>query len=423
MRRVVAVVADGHRADFVREAFCPAVVLQTRAGTWFRNHRAIYPSATRASAASFATGCLPGTHGLHGNTMAFDGGGGPVVHDSGKPEFLATMRAALGRTLAVPTTVERVVRAYGPDAAVVCSNASPGAAAFGDPDGHGTLYHRSGSRGPGGAPLVSDPAAGVAKGRDGDRLLTELFCEQILADPKIRYALLWLSEPDTTMHACVLGSAAHEEAIRCADRCIRMVVDRVEQLRALGDDVLLVLGSDHGQETVRDKIPVEQLLVDAGLKESAGSTDVALAQQGPAAHVYLAHHALPREGRVCEFLNSHEWCGRVHRGDELAALGHRPADGLRLSFDMRKYDEPNEFGVPGVTDVVTSPARPGKPRGFGTHGGLGRWERSPFLIITGGGFTDREVQTPSSIIDIAPTALRHLGLPYRAVDGRPLQDP
>lgn len=213
MRRVVAVIADGHRADFVRDELCPTIMAAARAGTWFRNHRGIYPSATRASAASFATGCSPAGHGLHGNTMAFDQGAGPVVHDSGRTEFLDTMREVTGRTLAVPTTVERVVRALGPAAAAVCSNASPGAAAFNDPDRHGTLFHRSGSTAPGGHPIADDPALGVKKGAGGDRTLTELFCERVLMGPEIRYAVLWLSEPDTTMHASVLGSDQHLAAI------------------------------------------------------------------------------------------------------------------------------------------------------------------------------------------------------------------
>jgi hypothetical protein len=422
MRRVVAVIADGHRADFVRDEVCPTIMAAARSGTWFRNHRGIYPSATRASAASFATGCSPAGHGLHGNAMAFDEGVGPIVHDSGRPEFLDKMREVTGRTLAVPTTVERVARAFGPAAAAVCSNASPGAAAFNDPDRHGTRFHRSGSLGPGGRPLADDPALGVKKGPGGDRALTELFCEAVLTNKEMRYGVLWLSEPDTTMHASVLGSDRHLEAISGADRCIRLVVETVLRLRAQGDDVLLLLGSDHGQETVREKIPVQRLLIGAGLKEGDDSTDIAIAQQGSGAHVYFAQHALDRETKVHEFLRSQDWCGELFRGAELMPLGQRPEGGLRLSFSMRKYDEPNELGVPGVTDVVTSAAKPGKPEGFGSHGGLGAFERSPFLVANGGGFRlGREERTATSLLDIAPTALRHLGLPVEGVEGVALQ--
>ena len=38
----------------------------------------VFPSTTRTSAASIATGCLPARHGLLGNTMAIDEGDGLV---------------------------------------------------------------------------------------------------------------------------------------------------------------------------------------------------------------------------------------------------------------------------------------------------------------------------------------------------------
>ena len=47
-------------------------------------------------------------------------------------------------------------------------------------------------------------------------------------------------------------------------------------------------------------------------------------------------------------------------------------------------------------------------------------EQSPFLFISGGGFVPGPRHTRSSLIDIAPTVLRHLGLPTTGMDGRAL---
>jgi arylsulfatase A-like enzyme len=58
--------------------------------------------------------------------------------------------------------------------------------------------------------------------------------------------------------------------------------------------------------------------------------------------------------------------------------------------------------------------------GFGQHGGLGANEQSPFLIVCGGGFAPGAYSTRSSLIDIAPTVLRHLGHHHAGTDGRPL---
>ena len=45
------------------------------------DHRAVFPSVTRVSAASIATGCHPVRHGLHGNRMALPEEGGFKVRE------------------------------------------------------------------------------------------------------------------------------------------------------------------------------------------------------------------------------------------------------------------------------------------------------------------------------------------------------
>ncbi len=54
-------------------------------------------------------------------------------------------------------------------------------------------------------------------------------------------------------------------------------------------------------------------------------------------------------------------------------------------------------------------------------GGLGPYEQHPILFIGGGGFrAGTRCESPSSAVDIAPTVLRHLGLPFDGMDGAPL---
>jgi predicted AlkP superfamily pyrophosphatase or phosphodiesterase len=64
---VVIVICDGHRPDFVSEETTPHMARLRQAGTWFADHRGIFPSATRASSASIATGCwIAWTEGQYG---------------------------------------------------------------------------------------------------------------------------------------------------------------------------------------------------------------------------------------------------------------------------------------------------------------------------------------------------------------------
>ncbi|MEO1093182.1 MAG: alkaline phosphatase family protein, partial [Pseudomonadota bacterium] len=284
MQRVVIVICDGHRDDFVRPDLCPTIARASRSGRRFRNHKGIYPSATRASVASFATGCWPGAHGLAGNTLALDEGDGLALYDAGHPSIFDALRRVHGRPLRRPTTSARVVDAAGKGvASLIVSNGSPGAARFHDPLHHGKLLNRAGSFAPGGA-TIETPVAISGRGADADRAAAILFCDALLSDPRIIYAVLWLCEPDTTMHETELGSADHHAAIAAADACVGLVVDTVAELQERGDDVLLLVGSDHGQETVAEAIPVEQLLIDAGLKESRGSPELVVAPQGSSGH-------------------------------------------------------------------------------------------------------------------------------------------
>lgn len=425
-RRVVLVICDGHRPDFVGPEYCPAIAGLAGRGRWFERHRGIFPSVTRASSASIATGCPPAKHGLHGNRMALADGAGYAVHDAGRPDFVARMRRAFGRTpgaptLAVPTLAERLAEVGG---AVVYSNVSPGAAYFQDPDGHGHVYHRAGVLGPGLVPIDTDFP--ITPDIAGDAAMTERFCAEVVLGRRPALAVLWLANPDKTMHANPLGSPAHLAAIRAADACVARVAAAVAGLRAEGEAVALLVGSDHGQETTRRVVPVERLIAEAGFKAAPDSREIVVATQGTAALVYMTEAAAGAQGvqALAQWLARQDWCGAVLDAARLGAVGLAAADGLRLGISMAKDDGVNAYGVPGLSDVaVRFDAGEGESQaGNGQHGGLGAFEQRPFLVATGPGFRAGSVErAPSSILDIAPTVLAHLGHAADGLTGRPLQ--
>lgn len=414
-RRAILFVADGHRDDFLRPDLCPNLAGFSETGRRFHNHTGNFPSATRASAASIATGCWPGTHGLHGNTMGLPGAGGTVIHDVGDPAFVGSLRAAFGRTLRVPTLAERLAPVGG---ALIASNVSPGAAYFHDPDGHGHVVHRAGSFGPGRRPLGEDEAPVVSHDAAGDRALCDWFCDRMTGEDGPALGVLWLSDPDLSMHADALGSARHLAGVAAADACFGKLRDSVDAMRAAGDDVLLIACSDHGQETVIGHVAIGDELVAAGLKDSATSTEVAVAPQGGSGLIYLAGDGVGRLDEITAFLTAHPHVGEVFPGAAMRAVGQVEGDGLAIAFSMARDSQENENGVSGRIWVCTSDSKPGKPVGRGSHGGLGRWERHPFLIAGGGRFAPGTNEYGRTrLIDIAPTILRHLGQPRDGMDG------
>jgi len=417
MRRAVLVICDSLRRDLITEATAPTLAALAPAVANFASCSAVFPSVTRVTSACIATGCRPASHGLLGNNMVLDEGDGLICLSAGKPEFRERMRRATGSTLRRPALAERVASHGG---SIVMSNVSAGAAYFQDPDGHGWVYHRAGSFEPGLAPVAPGERLAIEQGNAGDAAMTDRFCEEVLKARRPALAVLWLSEPDYTGHRAPLGSPVHLDAIAGADRCVGQVLRTVEAL-ADGEEVLLVVGSDHGMETTRRTIPIDRLLVEAGLKSAVDSRDVVVAPNGTAALISRSRIARATVDDLRRFIERQDWADRVFTGRELAALGLPVDEALAVAVTLRADDRPNEFGIGGHSDIAFDAESTLDYTGCGQHGGLGANEQRPFLFVRGPGFAPGRRDDPGvSPLDIAPTVLQHLGLPWDGVDGRPL---
>lgn len=419
-RRAVILILDGLRRDFVKTSTTRRLSEARADFAWFANHRSVFPSTTRVSAACIATGCEPGRHGLFGNSVVLRKNERLAHFDVGKPGFLDELRCLTGKTLHMPTLAERLASDGG---SVVFSNVSPGAAYIQDPDGHGYVYHRAGSYGPGRVPVGDDGALVVTPDPTGDWAMTERFCQEVLQDRRPALAVLWLGEPDHTQHAVPLGSPLHLAALETADRCADHVIETCTRLADdNGDDVLLVIGSDHGHQTVRREIDIAAELAAAGFAEEIANADLAIASNGTAALIYVDHPAAPRKVEIAAFLKEQDWVDCVHEAADLPAIGLSASGCLAIAISMRQYSDVNEHGVAGLSDVAVTPEDAGSRSGRGQHGGHGDHEQAPFLMIRGTGFEPGEERDqPTSLIDIAPTVLRHLRVAHNDMDGFPLQ--
>ncbi|MCS0495849.1 alkaline phosphatase family protein [Ancylobacter sp. MQZ15Z-1] len=424
MRRAVIVILDGLRRDFVDEHRTPALAALSARAEYFPGYRSAFPSATRVVSSTLATGCWPARHGLAGNTMALIEEGRLVRHDAGHPDFLQHKRSVTGASLAVPTLAQRVARQGGAKTggAVIFNNVSPGAAYAHDPDGHGRVYHRAGSFGPGRMPLAD--GLDVTLDAGGDRIMTHRFVNEALVPGGPALAVLWLGEPDHVQHSAPLGSPEHLGVLKAADANLARVVTAVDALRAAGEDVLLIAGSDHGHETVSGIVDIEDELVAAGLKAAPDSDDVVVCANGTAALVYLHPDHDGRRDRLGDFLASRPWAGAVMDADTLPSVGQVAAGGLAFAVSMKGDNRPNAFGVPGSCLAVKPQGGKADRLGFGQHGGLNAHEQAPVLVVDGPGFAaGGRRDAPVAVVDIAPTVLTHLGLPAAGMDGAALQLP
>lgn len=346
--------------------------------------------------------------------MALVEDGRIVVHNAGVASFRQTLRRVTGQTLRMPTLAERLAPVGGQ---IAYSNVSPGAAYFLDPDHFGIVRHRAGSFGPGGVPLNGEGHLDVSHDLDGDMVTAQRFCRELVPADGVKLGILWLANPDLTLHHDALGSPQHLHALKVTDELVTMVV---EAIRAHEDrfDTLLLIGSDHGHETIGRSIHVGNWLSANGLEVEVRQGRVGVASQGTSALLYATADARPALQSLLPRLEREPWAGAILTGEALAQTGLF-ADTLVAAVDTARHEEVNPYGVTGTRWLIEDGE--GTPEiGCGHHGGLGPGETRPFLTVVHPDFGAGLVERPTSLVDIAPTILHFLGLPADGMDGRPI---
>ena len=253
----------------------------------------------------------------------------------------------------------------------------------------------------------------------GDRAMTARFCDEVLRRDRPAVAVLWLTDPDHTLHGAPLGSPQHLAALHGAETCVAAVVDTVAGLRREGADVLLAVGSDHGQETIGDGIDVDAWLAQQGLAAEVAAGSIAVAGQGTAAVLYATPTARAGLLGVLDRLRAEPWVDEVIAEEGLGRLGYAPSGGIVAAINMARQPEANDYGVPGRRWVAVEDGK-SAPIGWGQHGGWGPDETRPFLLLNAPSLAPGEIQQSTSLVDIAPTLLDFLGLPADDMDGRSL---
>src|SRR6266498_5926013 len=288
-RHVVVVVWDGMRLDFVSEENTPALWKLAKEGVIFRNHHAVYPSATNVNGTAMVTGVYPSKNGIIANHVYR-----PEI-DSKHPVDVETPAVVEkgdelsdGKYISVPTIPELVQKAGG--RTLIASAKTVGlllnrkygvrrqVGAFPRPDKmsprgkrqHVTAVQNSvtlfaGKSLPSDAlaPIVAAlgpfPSAHLQK----DSWTTKALIDVLWKDGIPAFSILWLGEPDLTEHETAPGAPAALAAIKSSDENLAAVLSALDQRDARGrTDVFIV--SDHGFSTIKRSVDLRRILNDAG---------------------------------------------------------------------------------------------------------------------------------------------------------------
>ena len=453
-RHVVVVVWDGMRPDFVTEQNTPTLWKLAREGITFRNHHAVYPSATMVNGTAIVTGIYPGRSGIIANHVYR-----PDIdpHHSIDVELPAVVKkgdeVSGGKYILVPTIAELVQHAGG--RTVIASAKTVGLlldrqADVGTAKNCVTLF--AGKSLP--AEIIPSITATLGPFPSGhlqqDAWTTKAMTDCFWKDGVPALSVLWLGEPDLTQHESAPGAPAALAAIKSADENLAAVLSALDQRDARGrTDVFIV--SDHGFSTIKRSVDLRRILNDAGFtakieelriakdgNQSAGGIrdktefndqpkpgDIMLAANGGSVLFYVVGHDKKLIRRLVEFLQQSDFAGVIFtKGPMEGTFGLTQAliqsgDAPDVVMAFRWTDLQNQFGVTGEIDADWQRAA-----GKGTHATLSRFDMHNTLIAAGPDFKRGQTDDlPTGNVDLVPTILQILGIkvPHQ-MDGRILSE-
>ena len=453
-RHVVVVVWDGMRPDFVTEQNTPTLWKLAREGITFRNHHAVYPSATMVNGTAIVTGVYPGKNGIIANHVYR-----PDIdpHHSIDVELPAVVKkgdeVSGGKYILVPTIAELVQHAGG--RTVIASAKTVGLlldrqADVGTAKNCVTLF--AGKSLP--AEIIPSITATLGPFPSGhlqqDAWTTKAMTDCFWKDGVPTLSVLWLGEPDLTQHESAPGAPAALAAIKSADENLAAVLSALDQRDARGrTDVFIV--SDHGFSTIKRSVDLRRILNDAGFtakieelriakdgNQSAGGIrdktefndqpkpgDIMLAANGGSVLFYVVGHDKKLIRRLVEFLQQSDFAGVIFTKEPMegtfgltqALIQRGDAPDVVMAF--RWTDLQNQFGVTGEIDADWQRAA-----GKGTHATLSRFDMHNTLIAAGPDFKRGQTDDlPTGNVDLVPTILQILGIkvPHQ-MDGRILSE-
>jgi len=432
-RHVVVVVWDGMRPDFVTEENTPALWKLAKGGVVFRNHHAVYPSATNVNGAALATGDYPSHTGLIANHEFRPNIDNRKPVDVEEPHVVRKGDdLSAGKYVAAPTITELVQKSGG--RSIIAASKTVGLLH----DRHFDPREKNGVTLSAGMSWPSEVLGWVVGAlgpfpkshSEQDNWTTKALSNLLWKDGVPLFSLLWLGEPDLTQHETAPGAAPALRAIKSSDDNLAAVLSALDRQHARPATDLFIV-SDHGFSTIEHEIELPKILTDAGFGvvtefESEPHTgQIMMVGGGGSVLFYVVQHDAAVTQRLVEFLQRSDFAGVIFTKKKLEGtftldqgkIDTPDAPDAVLSF--RWNENKNQFGVAGMIDADWQRAA-----GKGTHATLSRFDMHNMLIAAGPDFRRGQVDDlPSGNVDLAPTILKILGIsaPHR-VDGRVLSE-
>jgi arylsulfatase A-like enzyme len=432
-RHVIVIVWDGMRPDFVSEENTPVLCKLAKDGVVFRNHHAVYLSATNVNGVALATGDYPGHTGLIANHEFRPNIDPHRPIDVEEPRVVGKGDGlSAGKYIAAPTVAELVQRSGG--RSIIAASKTIGLLH----DRHFDPREKNGVTLSAGRTWPNDIIGWLAgalgpfpKSRaEQDNWTTKALTNLLWKDGVPAFSLLWLGEPDLTQHETAPGAAPALRAIKSSDDNLGAALSALDRqhVRAATD---LFIVSDHGFSTIEREVDLRKILPVAGFdvvtefKSEPHTGQIMMVGGGGSVLFYIIQHDPALTQRLVEFLQRSDFAGVIFTKTKLegtftldqAKIDSPEAPDVVMSF--RWNENKNQFGVAGMIDADWQRAAR-----EGTHATLSRFDMHNTLIANGPDFRrGRMDDLPTGNVDLAPTILKLLRIvPTNPMDGRVLSE-
>jgi arylsulfatase A-like enzyme len=429
-RHVVVVVWDGMRPDFVTEQNAPTLWKLAREGVTFRNHHALYPSATNVNGTGIVTGVYPDKNGIIANHVYRPEIDSRRTIDVEVPAVVKKGdELSGGKYVSAPTLSELIQRARG---RTVIASAKTVGLLLDRSDNKRSVTLFAGKSLP---PDISGPITEKLGAFPSARVQQDAWTTKALTDflwkngvPAL--SILWLGEPDLTQHEKAPGAPEALAAIKSSDQNLAAVLAALDQRDARASTDVFVV-SDHGFSTIQRSIDLRKVLSDAGFAakiEFNGEPrpgDIMLAGNGGSVLFYVIGHDEKLIRCLVEFLQQSDFAGVIFTNKPIEGTFNLDQAKVRTDHSpdvvmaFRWNDSNNQFGVRGMIDADWQ-----RGAGQGTHATLSRFDMHNILFAAGPDFKRGETDDlPSGNVDVAPTILQILGIKVPGtLDGRILSE-
>lgn len=432
-KRVLIIGADGLRPDLYDPGLMPSVAQLEATGVRFTDHHASYPSHTRVNMSSLATGTTPGRHGIVANTMLVPDATVDHIIDTSNYLHLDALRGHSGTSALLARSLSDILVDNHRRVAVAGTGSSGSNVLW-------TLNDRARLVNPNSAFGIADlydlreklgevPERSVPM-TDRNLYATRAVTDLYLDDPQNQVIVLWLAEPDASLHRFGLGSPESVRAMQNVDDCIGAILGALDR-RGMRDQFDIIFLSDHGHSTVRSHRTLREYLIQARQELNAPMPDLATASDYIYASPGTPEPDAATLAPLVKWLYAQPWVDLVFRGfdDAQTIPGTLPLSALwngatndrhpLLAVSPAWSDMTNEFGVAGTVSALTTQSALRS-----SHGSVSPYDMHAFLLASGPSFREGiATSVPTGAVDLAPTVLDILRMPIPStVDGRVLQE-